>query len=267
MRIQRWLTRSIQMAAVVLVGAAPIVLAQGQQVFEWSGRVDREVQISMRGNELWTRGVGSNDHSGRGESRVFTPMPRQDGLVVAQVMSGRGTADVIQQPSAANNYTTVVRVRDAGSGSAMYRIAAYWQTYNNGEVVGRGRGEHRGGGYGNGSYENGGYGNGAYGNRGSGNGSMFHWSGNVDGQLEIRIQNGRVDYRAMSGQQPTAVRSNMGNTTMPRGNSGVGVSQNSGRGTVTIMQQPAAYNGYTTVIRVSDPQGGYGHYDFDLFWR
>lgn len=266
MRLQRWLQRSIPMAAVVLVGAAPMLLAQGQEIFQWSGRVDREVQISMRGNELWTRGIGSNDYSGRGESRVFTPMPRQDGLVVAQVMSGRGTADVIQQPSAENNYTTVVRVRDGQSGASNYHIAAYWQPYANGEVVGRKRGRHNGG-YGNGAYENGGYGNGGYGNRGNANGSMFHWSGNVDGQLEIRIQNGRVDYRTLSGQQPTGVRSNLGNTTMSRGASGVGVSQNQGRGTVTVMQQPAAYNGYTTVIRVSDPQGGYGHYDFDLYWR
>src|SRR2546430_9919788 len=32
----------------------------------------------------------------------------------------------------------------------------------------------------------------------------------------------------------------------------------SGRGSVSITQQPSQWNGYTTVVRVRDPQGGYG---------
>ena len=37
-------------------------------------------------------------------------------------------------------------------------------------------------------------------------------------------------------------------------------------GDVTVIQQPTARNGYTTVIRVEDRSGGYGRYDFDLRW-
>jgi hypothetical protein len=50
-------------------------------------------------------------------------------------------------------------------------------------------------------------------------------------------------------------------------NSQVFVTQNQGRGTVTVVQQPSSYNGYTTVVRVRDPQGGYGFYDFDLMMQ
>ena len=49
---------------------------------------------------------------------------------------------------------------------------------------------------------------------------------------------------------------------MPRGNANVTVVQNTGRGTVTVVQQPSSWNNYTTVIRIQDPQGGYGYYDF-----
>ncbi len=58
--------------------------------------------------------------------------------------------------------------------------------------------------------------------------TMLHWSGNVDDELEIRIQNGRVTYRTLSGAQPTSVRVDAGNMSMPRGNANVTVVQNTG---------------------------------------
>jgi hypothetical protein len=268
MRIQRWVLRSIPVAAALVVGAAPVMFAQGQQVFEWTGRVDREVQISMRGNQLWTRNVGNNTAT-RERSRVFTPLPRQDGRVVAQLESGRGDVDVIQQPSQSNGWTTVVRIRDTAGGSGTYRVAAYWESYANGDYIGRGRGRGHDrdrdrdadrGRYGDrGVYGNGN--NGQYGN------AMLHWSGNVDGLLEIRIQNGRVSYRTLSGAQPTAIRANAGNVGIPRGSSSVSVQQNQGRGSVSVVQQPSSYNGYTTVLRVNDPQSGASYHDFDLYWQ
>ncbi|HEX3866856.1 MAG TPA: hypothetical protein VHV78_08895 [Gemmatimonadaceae bacterium] len=242
--------RSISFAAAVLVGAAPSVFAQGggQEVFEWTGRVDREVQISMRNNQISTRDIGSNE-SGRGRSRVLSSLPRQDGQVSVRVINGRGDADVIQQPSAQNGYTTVVRVMDRSGGADDYRIAAYWQGLANGEYAGRSRGgiERREG-------------------AGGQSQSMLHWSGNVDGELEIRIQNGRVEYRTLSGQQPTGIRADRGNMNM-RGSGNVMLSTNTGRGSVNVIQQPSSGNGYTTVIRVRDPQSGYGYYDFNLMWQ
>ena len=40
-----------------------------------------------------------------------------------------------------------------------------------------------------------------------------------------------------------------------------------GRGSVSVIEQPSQYNNYTAVVRVLDPQGGYGYYDFDLIWQ
>ena len=96
---------------------------------------------------------------------------------------------------------------------------------------------------------------------------MMHWSGNVDDELEIRLQNGRVEYRTLRGAQPTSIRATNGNASMPRTNAQISVVQNQGRGSVTVVQQPSSWNGYTTVLRVKDPQGGYGYYDFDLMWQ
>src|SRR5512133_3296420 len=118
MNTQRLIQRAIPLAAAALVGAAPAAFAQwgrtqtqGQELFEWTGRVDREVQIVMRGNQISTRNVG-NAETGRARSRVMMDLPRRDGQVVAQLENGRGNVDVIQQPSSQNGFTTIVRVTD-----------------------------------------------------------------------------------------------------------------------------------------------------------
>jgi hypothetical protein len=267
--------RTIPLVIGALVGFAPVVSAQwnrqvpreGTELFEWRGRVDREVQIYMRGNRVWTQNIGRTEPNNE-RSRSLGTLPRQQGEVVVRSENGRGSVDVIQQPDASNNFTTVVRIQDPRSGSDTYHLEAYWQGYANGDVYGRGRGRgrdddmrSRGRDDNNGDWDR-------NGNRGNGRGDeVMRWSGNVDGELEIRLQNGRVEYRTISGNQPTSIRYNAGNAAGSRTNGQLRVTQNQGRGSVNVIQEPSAWNGYTTVIRVRDPQGGYGFYDFDLYWQ
>jgi hypothetical protein len=260
------------MATALVAGSASLSWAQwgnvgnngrGAELFEWNGSVDREVQITMRGNRMYTNNIGATE-SGRYNARPFGSIPRQNGQVVVQVMNGRGDVDVIQQPSAQNGYSTTVRIRDPRSGSDRYRVVAYYEGYSGGDVYGNDRSHgqrgdemrRRGDDDRNGGYDNGRNGN-----------TVMHWTGNVDDQLEIRLQNGQVQYRTMRGNQPTGIRVNDVGAQMPRGNATLSVVQRAGRGSVSVVQQPSAWNGYTTVLRVNDPQGGYGYYDFDLVWR
>lgn len=298
MRLERWVARSIPLAAAVLAAGASMALAQwggiggggqsrqqtnGQELFQWNGRVDREVQIVMRGGNVWTNDIGRTE-PGRARSRALSVLPREQGQVAVQVLDGRGDVDVIQQPTSRNGFTSIVRIRDPRGGADNYRLVAYWQGYANGDVWGRDRGVGRGRNqngrdrvYRGGNDNRRGNdndndddddrgrqrgGNGQYGNYGR---SALHWTGNVDGELEIRIQNGRVDYRTLSGKEPVNVRADRGNLDPGRSDVRLSVVQNQGRGSVTLVQQPSSWNGYTTVIRVSDPQGGYGYYDFDVF--
>jgi hypothetical protein len=280
MSLQRWMKRSAPLAAAMAVGAgsaaiaqAPLLIGQprvmaqqGAELFEWSGSVDREVQVVMRGSNVWTNNVGQTERP-RARTRSYNRLPSVNGQVAVQLLGGRGRVDVIQQPSRQNDYTTIVRIRDDRSGSDNYRLAAYWQGYANGDVYGR-PGDNRGRDVyrdrddrkdRNDRNDNGRR------DRGS-SAEALHWSGSVDGDLEIRIQNGRVDYRNLSGAQPTNVRSNVGSgRALENGNLAVQINQ--GRGDVTVVQQPQQWNGYTTIIRVRDPQGGYGYYDFSLIRR
>jgi hypothetical protein len=295
MKVSRWIQRALPLAgaatALSAFGAAAataqnalygvngqygqVAQQNSQELFEWNGRVDREIQLVMRGNNVQVDRVGNTEPRG-GRARAMSALPRMDGQVNVQLVRGRGRVDVIQQPSRQNGYTTIVRIEDPGSGSDNYRLAAYWQGYasSNGDVYStnpngrrsrdrdrddRDRDDRDRGTVNNGAY--GGYGNVQAANQ------ALHWSGNVDGELEIRIQNGRVSYRTISGSQPTNIRADGGNLNMPRNAANLAVSQNQGRGTVSVMQQPSSWNGYTTVIRIRDPQSGSSFYDFNLLWQ
>jgi len=278
MTMYRSTLRMFSFAIPLLAAGAPALMAQNRTLFTWTGRVDREVQITMRGRDVWTNRTDRDD--ARGRVSVESALPRTDGYVRVQTLDGRGDVSVVQQPSASNGYTTIVRIRDRSSGSDRYRLAAYWDSRysdNRGGYGGNGgygrRGDDDNGGWHRGSdnvpsridprdRSNGGWndGNGSY-----GSGAALRWSGNVDGEIEIRLQGRRMDERVLSGGLIRDERSSVGN--MPNRDAQLVISQRSGRGSVYVAQQPSAYNGYTAVIRVRDPQGGYGYYDFEADYR
>lgn len=281
MTMVRWLWRSVPVATVVLAAAAPMASAQwgrirndgadGRELFEWSGSVDREKRIVMRGNRVSTTDVGRSEPRAE-RVRTLSTIPRENGRVVVRVIDGRGDVDVIEQPSARNNYQTVIRIVDPRGGSDRYQLAAYWQSYGNDRGNGRGNGRGNDGVWGRGRddyprrdrNDDGGW---DRGNNGRSGGTALHWSGNVDDELEIHLRDGRIEYRTLHGAQPTSIRVTNGSTSAPRTDASLRVVTNQGRGSVVVTQQPSSRNGYTTVLRVKDPQGGYGYYDFDLVWQ
>ena len=100
-----------------------------REVYEWSGYVDREIQIHLRGSRAWVQPVGAGDNrSGRG--RVLGYIPQGNGNLVVQRLEGRGDVDVIEQPNARNGYQATLRLRDPRGGAAPYRIVVYWEPWN-----------------------------------------------------------------------------------------------------------------------------------------
>jgi redox-regulated HSP33 family molecular chaperone len=173
-------------------------------------------------------------------------LPRRDGALRVQLLEGRGRVQVIQQPSARNNYTAIVRVKDAQRGADTYRFATYFDPeddYRNDD-----RWEDRGDVWGEGT---------------SGQ-RVMRWRGTVDGDVRISMRGSSVGYVVASGDQPRGVNSS---GALPRREGLLSVSLHQGRGTVSVIQHPSSYNNYTAVVRVSDPQGSSGYYDFDLVWR
>ena len=262
---------SLPLSAAALAVSASSLFAQGRPLFDWSGRVDREVRITMHGRDARTQ-MAERSPFQRSRLNVETALPQRDGRVTVRVQDGRGDVDVIQQPTARNDYTTIVRVVDRSSGADNYRLTAYWMPdeYGNGtwndrdgypNRPDRDRDDRDNGNWGRG---NGGYG-GWYG-RGYDR-SLVRWTGDVDDALEIRIQGDRIDYQTLSGKAVRHVRADFVSGGLPRNDVQVFVTDQTGRGSVSVVQQPSSWNNYTAVIRVYDPRSGYGAYSFDLGWR
>jgi hypothetical protein len=92
------------------------------------------------------------------------------------------------------------------------------------------------------------------------------WSGVVDGVDEIVIGGGSAAVRHLSGEAVRETRASF-STAVPRAPVSVKLLSTTGRGTIQIVQQPAATNGYTTIVRIDDSaqRGGQAH-QFTLRW-
>jgi hypothetical protein len=103
-------------------------------LFEWQGRVDREVQFDVGNRGVDVRGIDGDQ--ARGRIRENSGLPRGAGYLVVQRIDGRGNVDVVQQPASTNNGNGrgygnrygVVRIRDNQGGADTYRIRVYWRS-------------------------------------------------------------------------------------------------------------------------------------------
>ena len=108
--------------------------AQGsaqRELFAWRGNVDQEIRVQMQGSRASVMAMGPREMTGYDDARAMSDVPASNGYVTVQMRQGRGNADVVEQPTAQNGYTTVVRVRDTQSGAGSYDIAAFWQPASN----------------------------------------------------------------------------------------------------------------------------------------
>lgn len=242
--------------------ALPLQLAaQETQLYTWTGRVDRQVSLTMQGSNTSTSAIRGTESSGR--FSVSSALPQREGAVRVALTGGRGNAAVVQQPNAGNNYAAVVRVADPNSGADRYQVTVYFTPAATYGAYNRDRNDDRGW---NDNANRGRNDNADRGRR-MGQTAVLHWSGMVDANAEVRWQRGSVVQRAVSGNALRDVRSsvsgNMNAGQMRQGGQAT-VSVHEGRGQVAIVQQPTAANGYTTIARIRDPQSGYGRYDFDV---
>lgn len=258
--LERGYFLTVVVGVALVIGAATTVQAQ-RRVFEWSGRVDHDLEITVMGNAFVTTRIGSNERLPRGSSTLIN-LPRTDGELSLKVVEGRGEVEVAQQPASENGYTAVIRLRDPENGGAPYRIDAFWQPAAAGEVayaapferpaseVARDAAREA-------AAE-------AAREREARNRVALMWIGDVDSELEIVIQPSGISYNTVRGSEPRAISSAI--SRVPPGATLL-LNQIQGRGETSIIQQPTAENGYTAKLRVRDSQQGFGHYVFMVAWQ
>ena len=236
--------RNAALAAACIALVAMPVRAQQRVLLDWSGRVDSVARITIQGGGAHVSLVGSEDN-GAGELRVRNELPHRDGTITVQVAEGRGDVDVVQQPQADNDYTAIVRIRDHSGGADRYHLTALWTpgsttTEVAGEVLPRRR------------------------DLNVRDVGLLHWSGDVDKTVVVRWRGERAMLQTVDGATARNVRADVAGVGLPARDVNVRIVQREGRGNIVIEQQPSSGNDYTAVIRINDPQDGYGHYDFDV---
>jgi hypothetical protein len=242
---------------------APLSARDGRTLFTWTGRVDREVLLVVRGREVVSRGF---DAALPSRTRVNAALPRTNSVVRVELLDGRGNVDVLEQPSARNGYQAVLRVRDPRAGADSYRFTAYLDESDDVGFRGDNRERDR--------WERDRRTNGEWADdprRGRNNDGQLgtaalQWSGRVDDVVEIHLSGRRVDAITRSGTRVSDVAETVRGRGLPNRNVRLHIDLHAGRGDIVVVQQPSAWNGYTAVIRIYDPRSGAAFYDFTAYW-
>jgi hypothetical protein len=91
----------------------------------WRGRVDDEVHVSVRRSGAETRAVGGLPVSNVNVN-FTSPLPSRRVEVSVNKIKGRGSIQVIQQPSRNNDFMAVIQIRDEKGGSSDYEFELVW---------------------------------------------------------------------------------------------------------------------------------------------
>jgi hypothetical protein len=92
----------------------------------WRGRVDMEILLDFRGAAVTERHVaGQSFNNGRILSSTGM-LPARELTVRVRNIKVRGSVEIVEQPTAANNWTAVIRVRDPEKKAADYEFELSW---------------------------------------------------------------------------------------------------------------------------------------------
>lgn len=92
----------------------------------WRGMVDDRIQLVIRGNKIETRTISGRTMP-EGTFSFTAPLPNRNVAVGVTRTRGRGSVRVLQQPSASNEFTTIVEVYDDGGGARDYQLDIFWR--------------------------------------------------------------------------------------------------------------------------------------------
>lgn len=216
------------------------------ETFEWSGRVDGESVIRVRGGDVRIDHVSGNGVTDN-DQRFSKTMPLQPFQVSLVETSGRGEIRLIEQPSRRNDFTTAVRIRDPQGGASRYSFTLAWQAPRNQRPGDRPRNDYPGRGD----------------NQPFGVGLV--WSGRVDGTDLLRIRGNQLDIEHQTGV-PIIGADYRFSKALPNAPRTVSVRKLKGRGKVTVIEQPNQSNNFTATIRIEDKDGGSSHYEIEVSW-
>ncbi len=206
----------------------------------WEGTVDGKVLLKINRRRV-TYDVISGVPVQRQRFDFTDPLPFKNTRVDVNVEEGRGNVRIIEQPRERNDYTAIIEINDSSSGKSNYVLDVFWEKSFSG---------------------NSGNNDSNWRNKDD---DSFEWQGRVDGESIIYIRGEDVRVEHISGNGVTNEKHHA-SRPIPARSMTLNLVETSGRGEITLIEQPDNRNNYTAAVRIRDKQSGLGSYSFALTW-
>ena len=95
---------------------------------------------------------------------------------------------------------------------------------------------------------------------------ILRWSGSVDREIQIQVDNRRANVYEVGSNERARRRVNITGSS-PNRPGRLYVQVLEGRGRVDVIEQPSSRNGYRATIRLRDPHGGASRYRKAAYWE
>jgi hypothetical protein len=209
--------------------------------------------LFIQGNRVDVEGrdTGAVD---RPTYRFRDMLPAVAQTVEMRVIRGRGRVVIAEQPSAANQYATVVNIRN-NNRPEWYSLEFFWADDN--AIVSQNRRAGRARDYGTRARTA---------DRVSDGPGQVTWTGDVDNEVFVVFTGRRAITTAVRGRDVGGARTDFSAPMPRRAQVSVNLSDVRCRGQVELMEQPSSENSYAAKVRIVDPQAGIGTYSFTLNW-
>ena len=220
--------------------------------FVWEGDVDEAAVLYIRGDHLEVENP-------RGERvlhqryRFFHLPPDSRQQVRLEVVEGRGSLRIAEQPTLENQYTIVVDVEDLQEGRGHYSIALYWDAPGDDFQSGAKRWRDRGW-QGDGIAEP------------MGAIAKLTWRGHVDAEAIVECRASACHSTAHQGMPVTREQVRF-SRPLPRQEVLVGIAGDDAGGNIRVLDQPLLSNGYTVRVEITGGCGARKECAFTLTWR
>jgi hypothetical protein len=220
---------------VVFLGFAPGLYAQDRPQFLWQGQVDGTAILHLAGKSLAVQ-IQDGAPVERQQFHFSDRLPQTQQRVRVEVLQGRGSVHVIDQPGIENHYTLALAIEDKQPGSSFYSIALYWDA--SGNVL----------------------------EREAEKTDRVTWTGRVDEGAVISCRKQSCVSTVEHGA-PVADEMIKFSRPLPERDTDVRLQDTEGRGEIHVIEQPRQRNNYTARVAIRDPLEGAGEYSFTLIWN
>ncbi|MGA2184517.1 MAG: hypothetical protein ABSH47_15955 [Bryobacteraceae bacterium] len=220
--------------------------------FVWEGDVDESAVLHIRGDRLAVenpRGEGVQHQ----RYRFFHLPPDSRQQVRLEVVEGRGSVRITQQPALENDYTIAIDIEDRQEGRGHYSIALYWDAsgddFQNGARPWRDRGWQ-----GDGIAEPGAA------------TAKLTWRGHVDSEAIVECRASSCHSLVRQGMPVTRERVRF-SKPLPHEEVVVNLAGDDASGNIRVLEQPLRSNGYAVRVQITEGCGARKECRFTLAWR